>query len=74
MTFAEIAAALDAGKLEMRRPHGDWILVRRRKPTRSGEGGVARPDRICVWMEGQVQACIHASEQRFGFSGIRIAK
>lgn len=68
MTFEQIEAALDAGKLEKMRPWGDFVRVRRREATR-----VSKLHRtIEIYMENKVEACISTAEQKLGWHGYRI--
>lgn len=69
LTFEAIEAALDAGKLEMIRPWGDWVKVRRRAPTANANGGRI----IHVWMENQVEASVSTESAKVGFPDVRIA-
>lgn len=67
ITFVQIVAALDAGKLEMQRPWGDWVPVRRRNKKHHRAKG-----RLDVWMENQVEANIFATGEADGFPDVRI--
>lgn len=70
MTFEQIEKALDAGKLEMMRPWGDYVRVRRREVTR-----VSGPyKRIEIFMENQVMACISTTAAKFNWNGYRVVK
>lgn len=66
ITFEQIERALDAGKLEMVRPWGDWVKVRRRGRTVKA-GGYVRTE---VFMENQVEACVSSYAAKFDYPGI----
>lgn len=69
ITFDQIEAALKAGKVEMQRPWGDWVPVRRRGVTEwSGDYG-----RLPVFMENQVESTISTEGAKVGFHGVRIS-
>jgi hypothetical protein len=69
MTLAEIERALDAGKLQMMRPWGDWVTVRRRSDVTASHAGY-----VPIYMENQVEACIAPSDERMGFPLLRIVR
>lgn len=69
-TFEEIERALDAGKLEMMRPWGDWVPVRRRG---SSAKQSATYTIIPVFMENEVEASITSDGAKLGFPDVRIA-
>lgn len=70
VTFEQIEAALDARKLEMMRPWGDWVPVRRRGNTvRSGRANFILP----VFMEHDVEASISSHGAINGFVDCRIS-
>lgn len=71
LTREQIVAALDAGHLEMIRPQGDWVRVRRRRNIVSSRE--RRAGYLSVWMEGAVEAVISRADERDGFPGIRVA-
>lgn len=75
MTFDEAERALDAGKLEMQRPWGDYVPVRRRyRTTLSGISGRSgtRWRMIEVWMEAEVVASISEAWDGIDQPGLRI--
>lgn len=65
----KVLAALDAGTLQMMRPHGDYVAVRSRRATKRGSG---RSAIALVWMEGKVEGSITFDDERCGFRGFRI--
>lgn len=68
-TFADIERALDAGKLEMMRPWGDWVPVRRHGRTVQASRTIRHLE---VWMENEVEALISSNEEQYGFPHCRI--
>lgn len=69
MTQEQVEAALDAGKVEIKRPQGDWVRARRHGPTIY----VSPVNwRIPVRLENQVVGSITASDERYGFGFVRI--
>lgn len=70
-TFEQIEAELDAGHLEMVRPWGDWVPVRRRAATINGGGNYRI---IPVYMEGFVEASITNASAQLGYPDVRIAE
>ena len=73
LTRGQVLAALDAGTLQMMRPWGDFVPVRRRSKVRHCER--ACPDRYVaiVWMEAEVEGFISHVDERHGFPFLRIA-
>lgn len=70
MTRSDVERALDAGKLEMQRPQGDWVPIRRRGRTIRTNHGWTVP----VWMEAEVEANITQSDEACGFGFVRIVQ
>jgi hypothetical protein len=70
LTFEKIEAALDAGKVQMKRPWGDWVPVTRRGSTKKH---AARLRLLHVWMENDVEAAISTNGAKLGFPDVRIA-
>lgn len=74
MTFDQAMTALDAGKLEMMRPWGDWVRVRRRPSERLGPASNGTRWRMVdVWMEAEVVSLISEASDRFGQPYLRVA-
>lgn len=69
LTFSQIEAALAAGNLEMQRPWGDWVPVRRRAVNERAKDHILVP----VYMENEVEGTISTNTAQWGFPGIRIA-
>lgn len=67
-TFEEIEAALDAGKLEMIRPWGDWVRVRRMGRTINA----GKHRRLNVYMEKEVEAYVSTESAAIGYPDVRI--
>lgn len=63
MTRNEIIAAIEAGRIEMQRPWGDWVAVRMRYHGASACGDFAR-GLVPVFMEAFVEASINRAMQR----------
>jgi len=72
MTFTEAERALDAGRLEMATPWGDWVLARRNGRTnkRAGRQHLS----IEILMEAQVAARLSTAQDRLGQQYIRVRK
>lgn len=66
-TFSQLDAALDHGEVQMIRPQGDWVTVRR-----AGRTKQARYRYIPVIMENNVSTCISEASEGRGFPGVRI--
>jgi hypothetical protein len=75
MNFAEAERALDAGTLEMQRPWGDWVPVRRAGSTKLQAKANYKPWRyVEVWMEAEVISAISEAWDRFNQPHIRERK
>lgn len=65
LTFSQVIHALDAGRLEMKRPQGDWVRCRRAAKTYNR--------RVKAYMENMVETYIDQRLERFGYPDCRIA-
>lgn len=67
ITFSDIETALAIGKVEMKRPWGDWVPVRRRGRTINTQ----TEKRIPVYLEN-VEGAISTASAAFGYPDVRI--
>ena len=68
--LAHASELLDAGKLEMQRPWGDWVPVRRREANNKFSGKLTG---IPVFMERQAESAITIGMANTGFIGVRVS-
>lgn len=71
-SLVEISRLVDAGKLEMRRPGGDYVPIRRRCADRThGRGNITAVE---IFMEAQVEASITSHQRALGYPELRLRK